>query len=546
MRMTVWCVIAACAAWVGLFAGCVDDLAVSGDVACGDGTCDTGLPPAAVDDFEAVGPEGVHIHDVRANDPGFRLGVVTVVDAAHFGTVTVQEDGRVVYTADKGFSGSDGYTYRVSRGDDHQGTATVWLTVYDQLGGLAPTVLLPRTRITRQEMAIVVNEDDPDSVAIGDYYVAQRGIPSSHVITLSLGPLEQGGIVMSPASFEAIYGDVLARTPSEIQAYVLTWTTPYRVGKMSITSAFALGYDASYESSPCALTAPVSTFDSVSTRPFTDHGIRPTMMLAGESIEDVFELIDRGVSSDNTYPVGTGYQVRTSDAARNVRWPAMLSATGSWDHLPDGLAMTYYDNGLGKGSDAITNTPDVLFYLTGMTQVSGIDTNVYLPGAVADHLTSFGGKLTNAQGQMSILRWLEAGATGSYGTVVEPCNFTEKFPDPRPLFSHYYRGQTLLGAYWKSVLQPGEGVFIGEPLASPWSSTRLRFEAGQLELTTTSLRPGVTYVLEAADVVDGTIGGFETVQADIRLNHHRRHTLVVPDATQQVYRLREYVPPDAP
>jgi len=176
--------------------------------------------------------------------------------------------------------------------------------------------------------------------------------------------------------------------------------------------------------------------------------------------------------------------------------------------------------------------------------VPDIDTNVYLPGAVADHLTSFGGKLTDAKGQMSILRWLEAGATASYGTVVEPCNFTEKFPDPRPLYSHYYRGQTLLGAYWKSVLQPGEGVFVGEPLASPWSSTRLRFEAGQLELTTTSLTPGVTYVLEAAEVVDGVIEGFETVQADIRVDHHRRHTVVVPDATARVYRVREGSTPE--
>ena len=42
-----------------------------------------------------------------------------------------------------------------------------------------------------------------------------------------------------------------------------------------------------------------------------------------------------------------------------------------------------------------------------------------MPGALADHLTSSGGMLTDS-GQMSALRWLEAGATGSYGTVIEP------------------------------------------------------------------------------------------------------------------------------
>ena len=29
-------------------------------------------------------------------------------------------------------------------------------------------------------------------------------------------------------------------------------------------------------------------------------------------------------------------------------------------------------------------------------------------------------------------------------------------------------GDTLIEAYWKSVQQPGEGIFIGEPLARPW------------------------------------------------------------------------------
>ena len=71
---------------------------------------------------------------------------------------------------------------------------------------------------------------------------------------------------------------------------------------------------------------------------------------------------------------------------------------------------------------------------------------------------------------MSSLRWLEAGATGSYGTVVEPCNIPGKFPDPVVMMKHYLAGETLLEAYWKSVLMPGQGLFIGEPLARPYAS----------------------------------------------------------------------------
>jgi hypothetical protein len=34
----------------------------------------------------------------------------------------------------------------------------------------------------------------------------------------------------------------------------------------------------------------------------------------------------------------------------------------------------------------------------------------------------------------------------------------------------YYAGNSLVEAYWKSVQMPGEGVFVGEPLARPYAS----------------------------------------------------------------------------
>jgi len=70
--------------------------------------------------------------------------------------------------------------------------------------------------------------------------------------------------------------------------------------------------------------------------------------------------------------------------------------------------------------------------------------------------------------QMSALRWLEAGATRSYGAVVEPCNLPQKFPDPVVVSEAYLQGETLIEAYWKSVAMPGQGIFIGGPLAAPF------------------------------------------------------------------------------
>ena len=45
---------------------------------------------------------------------------------------------------------------------------------------------------------------------------------------------------------------------------------------------------------------------------------------------------------------------------------------------------------------------------------------------------------------MSALRWLEAGATGSFGAVVEPCNLVQKFPVPVVVALHYLAGIAAL------------------------------------------------------------------------------------------------------
>ncbi|CAN5259837.1 hypothetical protein BH24PSE2_BH24PSE2_18970 [soil metagenome] len=113
-----------------------------------------------------------------------------------------------------------------------------------------------------------------------------------------------------------------------------------------------------------------------------------------------------------------------------------------------------------------------MFYFIGAMQVGRLDSLEFLPGAATDHLTSAGGRL-DGEKQMSALRWLEAGATASYGTVAEPCNFPGKFPNPAVLIRHYLSGETLLEAYWQSVAMPGQGVFIGEPLARPFGGTQL-------------------------------------------------------------------------
>jgi uncharacterized protein (TIGR03790 family) len=186
------------------------------------------------------------------------------------------------------------------------------------------------------------------------------------------------------------------------------------------------------------------------------------MVIAAASLENAKALIDRGVESDGSRPSGTAYLLSTPDT-RNVRsalYPLAEKAIGQR------MRVQRLDE------SALFDRTDVLFYFIGSAHVEGLDSLRFIPGAIADHLTSYGGDLLSKDGQMSALRWLEAGATGSYGTVVEPCNFVEKFPHPAIVMARYLRGETLIEAYWKSVLMPGQGIFIGEPLAAPFQKAR--------------------------------------------------------------------------
>jgi uncharacterized protein (TIGR03790 family) len=312
---------------------------------------------------------------------------------------------------------------------------------------------------TVQQLAVIVNRADPLSVAIAGYYQQQRQIPDQNMISIEFAP---DRTVLSPEEFKSLKTQVDAKTPSAVQGYALTWAAPYRVGCMSITTAFAAGFDQKYCAEGCQATQLNPFFASDSAMPYRDFQIRPTMAIAATGFSQAKALIDRGVSSDGTFPRGTAYLINTSDQARNVRFFTYLDII---KQLGLELKVEVIQ------ADLIENKPDVMFYFTGLTQVNRIETNRFLPGAIADHLTSFGGQLTDSS-QMSSLRWLEAGATGSYGSVVEPCSFPQKFPDLRIVMPAYLAGDTLLEAYWKSVAWTGQGIFIGEPLARPFGRSK--------------------------------------------------------------------------
>ena len=316
---------------------------------------------------------------------------------------------------------------------------------------LAPA---PAAAIGPEQLALIVNTADPYSVEIGAYYARRRGIPPANVIFVTL-PVGRDEI--SRQDFETAKAEADARLPATVQALALAWTTPFRVDCLSITTAFAFGFDPALCGQGCRPTRLSPYFNTPSRAPFSDLALRPAMLLAGPSVAGGKALIDRGVAADATFPDGTAYLLSTSDRARNKR----AAGYALVDAMEPRVRVERLD------ADELRDRRDVLFYFTGLPAVAGLETLRFRPGAIADHLTSTGGVLTGLA-QMSVLRWLDAGATASYGMVVEPCNFTTKFPQPALAIARYTRGKTLLEAYWKSVAMPGQGVFVGEPLAAPF------------------------------------------------------------------------------
>lgn len=311
-------------------------------------------------------------------------------------------------------------------------------------------------RFTARNLGVVINDLDSLSIQIGDYYQRRRNIPPENMIHVRFAP---GKTTLSVAEFKTLKRQIDRRASAQVEGFALTWIAPYRVDCMSITSAMALGYDPQYCASGCASTGLNPYFNRESNRPYSDFKVRPTILLAARNFQQAKQLIDRGIAADHSQPTGTAYLMNTSDVARNVRSP-------NFPLTKEALAPRFKIEIIA--GDELRDRRDVMFYFTGLAQVNGLETLDFLPGAIADHLTSFGGQLTEKNGQMSSLNWLEAGATGSYGTVVEPCNFPEKFPNVGIVIENYLDGATLLESYWRSVLWVGQGVFIGEPLARPF------------------------------------------------------------------------------
>jgi uncharacterized protein (TIGR03790 family) len=182
---------------------------------------------------------------------------------------------------------------------------------------------------------VLVNQQDPESLELGAYYAAARGIPQRNVVRVSIPPTPD----IAPTAFtnlvvQPLLDHLLATDlDGQIDFAAVAWRQPYRIAGgaslnqfNSINAGLLYGFKAAPYPTPCNLTA--AAFSPVHEADAAFATLRPTLpgrpfaasCLTALSLSSAKLLVDRSVSADFTHPAGDVYLLHTSDPFRNIQW----------------------------------------------------------------------------------------------------------------------------------------------------------------------------------------------------------------------------------
>lgn len=181
----------------------------------------------------------------------------------------------------------------------------------------------------------------------------------------------------------------------------------------------------------------------------------------GNSLEEVLRYLKSSAEADFSHPDGGFYFCLTKDVRTTTRQWGFLQATKRLEEM--GYEAEIVTTVLPKNKSSVlgaqTGTPSYNWGTSGST---------FVPGALADNLTSVGGVM-NSTSQTKLSEFLKYGAAGSSGTVTEPYAIQEKFPLPQ-MYVHYANGASLAEAFYLSVSGPYQLLVVGDPLCRPFSN----------------------------------------------------------------------------
>jgi len=316
---------------------------------------------------------------------------------------------------------------------------------------------------------VVVNQSSTNSCELGNYYCERRQVPPENVLRINW---TGSNISWSADEFQTNLLNPLLTMLTErgladqVDIVVLSMDIPFQtVNDSDITSTTSALF---YGLKPDPLLGSRSVLNSYAfseaafpqAKPDTSKGYSfLACMLTAGSLLKAKLLVDQGAASDATFPRQPVILAKSSDPLRNQRFLA-------FDNAIFNCRLRRCSTLIRTNSDSPWTSTNLLGYQTGLAGFS-VAPNTFVPGAMADSMTSFGGLIFGPNGQTTLLAFIHAGASGSYGTVTEPLADPTKFPDPQAYF-YQARGFNLAESYYQSLSAPYMGLIVGEPLAAPF------------------------------------------------------------------------------
>ncbi len=339
------------------------------------------------------------------------------------------------------------------------------------------------------ELLLLANRNSPRSIELARDYAALRQVPDANIVTLDLP--YPASLDMAPADFNRLILDPAqsAARAQGIGDHILAWVYsvdfPIRITSTPPTSLQGITFlkgklplpdiigSGSYASplfagpdNPVHPGFPSQSLDVQRAWLGKDAPL-PSMLLgfmgpAGNTRDEILTCLRNGARADQSRPEGTVLIVTNSDVRSLCR---------AWEFLPAVRELSARAINVVITNDYPQREIALIGLMAGAATIPELNGNrfTFCPGAIADHLTSFGAAF-EAGGQTKITEWLRAGASAASGTVTEPLSIWFKFPTAR-IFVHPTAGCTLLESYFQAIRCPLQILIIGDPLSAPWGSS---------------------------------------------------------------------------
>ena len=317
---------------------------------------------------------------------------------------------------------------------------------------------------------VVVNQASSNSCMLANHYCEMRSVPPENVVrinwvggNISWVDSEFATNLLNPL-LEAL---AIRQLTNQIEYVALSMDIPYTTvfnGTNINSTTSALFYGLRGDGSVDAGVTNSYAFSETSfqkNKPASAvTNVFLTTMITSDSLSKAKLVVDRGVQSDGDFPSQPVVLAKSSDTARNIRHRAFDNAIYNADVLAVSTIIRTNQNSPAGQSG-------LLGYQTGLPYFN-VSSNTFIPGAIADSFTSYGGIIFGNNDQTNLLAFINAGASGSYGTVAEPFTDAQKFPDPQVYF-YQARGFNIAESYYQSISVPYLGLTVAEPLAAPFA-----------------------------------------------------------------------------